>query len=272
MIAVGGRQALRVVTWNLCSSTTRQTARLETAARQLSELRADVLCLQEAWDGAAVKLAGLLSMDVVAHSSVLRDHPSHVAILSRHAALDSGDSVLAVKGESGQASGYAYAVLDVGSRAPWAVHTAHLAWGAHSEVARARQAVEIEQRSAALQDLYPGLVQVLTGDFNALPESRTLRYLTGLEPVEGSSALWVDSWAKCGSGPGHTSDPSLSMAEETARTVGILDTNLLPQRRIDYVLVRGYAHGRAGCPLEVRLVDGEGASDHHGLVADLWLP
>ena len=211
-------------------------------------------------------------MHVVAHGTVPRGTPSQVALLSRYNVLEAGESTLPGSGDSGHLSGYAYCVLEPGEGAPWVFHTAHLAWGAHSENVRTRQAMAVEEHAKGLQYSYPGAVQVLSGDFNALPSSHSVRILTGLEPSQGESCLWVDAWDKCGSGPGWTSDPSLALARDTAEVVGILDPDLLPARRIDYVMTRGYAHGRAGCPIGAWLLDGEGASDHHGIVADLWLP
>lgn len=51
---------------------------------------------------------------------------------------------------------------------------------------------------------------------------------------------------------------------------------LMPSRRIDYILVRGFRHGRRGGPIEASLhFDGQHepvVSDHYAVVVDLWNP
>jgi endonuclease/exonuclease/phosphatase family metal-dependent hydrolase len=152
-----------------------------------------------------------------------------------------------------------------------------MAWGGHREALRARQAVQLD---AWFADLEPaGAVTVFAGDFNATPASATVRYLTGLQPVGDASAMWVDAWDACGRGPGYTIDPDNPWVLSTQRLVQIAGTGMQPARRIDYVMVRGWAHGRPGSPLGVALAcrtpAGPAAvipSDHYGVIADLWDP
>ncbi len=90
---------------------------------------------------------------------------------------------------------------------------------------------------------------------NTLPDSATIRYLTGLDPApDRSSTLWVDSYAKTRSDrpcehDGCSSCPSNSRAAANTRIVGIENPQLVPHRRIDFLMARGYVHGRPLCPL-----------------------
>jgi endonuclease/exonuclease/phosphatase family metal-dependent hydrolase len=269
--ARAGLDFVRVVTWNLCCSTTERSTRLAQAAHVLGETQADVVLLQEVWQGAAETLASALGMNVASASEIEECGPGHVAILSRYCIVTSAGGPLPGVGDSGQVTSFAYCVADVGLSMPWVFYSAHLAWGSHSETARLKQARALERQARDLDVTFTDAVHVLGGDLNTQSDSRTVRYLTGLEPAEESSAFWVDAWSTVGKGPGYTSDPSLPLARESAQAVGITAPELLPYRRIDYILTRGYAHGRAGCPIDAWLVEGAGASDHHGVSADLWL-
>ena len=112
---------------------------------------------------------------------------------------------------------------------------------------------------------------VVLGDLDATPDAASVQFLRGRRSLAGASVCYTDAWEIAHPGePGHTfsAENPLVRAGEVATAVS---------RRIDYVLVRGGAHGPS---LEVlsceRLLDGpaEGvwASDHYGVVADLALP
>lgn len=123
-------------------------------------------------------------------------------------------------------------------------------------------------------------ITVLAGDFNATPASSTVRYLKGLQALEQDSTYWVDAWETAGDGgPGWTFEPDNPWVIATERLVGITGSGMQPARRIYYVLVRGWAHGRPGSPLSARRVCDTPAgpaqvlpSDHYGVLADLWDP
>jgi endonuclease/exonuclease/phosphatase family metal-dependent hydrolase len=112
---------------------------------------------------------------------------------------------------------------------------------------------------------------VIAGDFDAVPDAASIRFLTGRQSLEGLSVCYRDAWESVhGADPGHTFTPRnpLVAAGETAWDV---------DRRIDYVLVRCEDKGptldiHACARLFDAPVDGVWASDHFGVVADLAVP
>jgi endonuclease/exonuclease/phosphatase family metal-dependent hydrolase len=109
---------------------------------------------------------------------------------------------------------------------------------------------------------------VMLGDFNAVPDAASIRYLTGRQSLAGHSVRFEDAWeAVHGDEPGHTFTPrnALVRAGEMPLERG---------RRIDYILVRSGRHGPlldvADCrQVLTDAVDGVQPSDHYGLLADL---
>jgi endonuclease/exonuclease/phosphatase family metal-dependent hydrolase len=158
------------------------------------------------------------------------------------------------------------------------VVSAHLAWGALAEPVRLRQAETIARRLDDLSGFGSGSADplgIVGMDANTLPASATIRFLTGLDPLGSYATLFVDTFAVAGSGAGATSTSHNPYAARTAAQVGILRADLLPDRRIDYLLARGYVHGRPGFPLASGLLGADAAftpSDHYGVWSDLWLP
>lgn len=275
------KPTIRVATWNIDSRQEYRPQRLDSLAGTLGEIDADVICLQECWEEAPQELAAKLNMQVINYHAEHGD-PFSNAILYRleedgsntteHITLN-GIGV----GRDTRNGAVAVRLISPSGR-KWRFTSTHLAWGGMSEGIRRNQAYHLEALAASAEYHHGDLVQVLTGDFNTLPNSATVRYLTGLDPDGASnSTMWVDSWAtREPTSPGYTSVATHPLGAEVARRCGILDPSLVPPRRIDYILVRGFAHGRPGTPLSVKLLDrpfgGVLASDHYGLVANLWDP
>jgi endonuclease/exonuclease/phosphatase family metal-dependent hydrolase len=113
---------------------------------------------------------------------------------------------------------------------------------------------------------------VLAGDFNATPDSASVRFWRGLQSLGGASVCYRDAWESANPvDPGHTfspRNPLVTDADNWPLEVG---------RRIDYVMVRCSDHGPT---LDITAcervfdepVDGVWASDHFGVVADLAIP
>lgn len=151
--------------------------------------------------------------------------------------------------------------------------SAHLPWGGRAENLRLEAAMTI---SEALDERGGVAGCVLGGDFNALEESASIRYLTGVQPVGERTAQWTDSWRVAGVGCGHTSSPENPLATRVGMNHGFMEPYLLPDRRIDYVFVQGYANGGYLTPLEVKVVRrARGAafypSDHWAVMAKLLI-
>jgi endonuclease/exonuclease/phosphatase family metal-dependent hydrolase len=112
---------------------------------------------------------------------------------------------------------------------------------------------------------------LLAGDFDAVPDAASIRFLTGRQSLEGISVCYRDAWESVhGAEPGPTFTPRNPLVDtgETAWDI---------ERRIDYVFVRCDDHGptldvRACARLFDAPVDGVWASDHFGVVADLFAP
>ncbi len=143
-------------------------------------------------------------------------------------------------------------------------------WRLDAGAARERQAIEVTDLDARHRTAVP---TIIAGDLNAGPETASIRYLSGLQTLNGRSVHYHDAWTVAGNGPGHTwtVDNPLAAAE-IERVIGQPGH----RRRIDYVFVgSAHAHPRARARiLTARLVadrpvDGIWLSDHAGVLADL---
>lgn len=139
------------------------------------------------------------------------------------------------------------------------------AWWAERE--RELQAVAVVTAIEELVAEEPAHV-VLGGDFNATPDTSSMRFFTGRASLEGVSTAYRDVWESVhGDAPGHTFDPRNPLT-------AIDEPGLDRGRRIDYLLIRCGDHGPtlriadAGLALH-EPVDGVQPSDHYGVVADL---
>jgi endonuclease/exonuclease/phosphatase family metal-dependent hydrolase len=122
------------------------------------------------------------------------------------------------------------------------------------------------------------LPTIMAGDFNATPESSTIRFLTGRQSLGGKSTYFHDAWDAGGSGYGFTwnADNPLagSLMDVIIRQPGGL------RLRIDYVFVGSVQVGRhtsARCRVELaRLafdqpIEDTWPSDHFGVLVDVDL-
>jgi endonuclease/exonuclease/phosphatase family metal-dependent hydrolase len=144
------------------------------------------------------------------------------------------------------------------------------AWQKDWELERERQTVAAARLVEEMLDGRPAHV-ILAGDLDAEPEAASIRFLRGLQSLDGTSVCYLDAWQAAHPGePGHTftpENPTMPTGEKGSWA-------LEPGRRIDYVLVRCSDHGPT---LEVRScerlfdapVDGTWASDHFGVTAEL---
>jgi endonuclease/exonuclease/phosphatase family metal-dependent hydrolase len=108
---------------------------------------------------------------------------------------------------------------------------------------------------------------VLTGDFDAAPDTTSIEFWKGEERPEGIGGRYVDTWeAVHPDDEGHTFTPRnpLVAAGEWRHETG---------RRIDYIFVKEDAELQVmDCFLAFNeRIDGVWASDHFGVVADLQL-
>lgn len=160
------------------------------------------------------------------------------------------------------------------------IFTTHLAPAPTHGRHRKLQVLEIDklirETRDGLDDFEWGLQRVpmppiLTGDFNAEPDSDEIRFLKGLTTFSERTTFFQDAWAVAGAdGPGYTSD---------WRTHPLSEMLNIHRKRIDYVFVGDPFRraGNAGRVLDCRVVANEPitgvqASDHRGLVVEIAWP
>ena len=268
---------LSVLTINMLSAKTAWQERLQSLAGEINYLRPDVVCLQEVRSlengtKTAELLADLTGMKVAASVKSIGDS---VAIITKLPFEESGGIVLGHPGEEESHNAAAHTKVTSASGRHWRIVSAYLAWGPLGAPIRHAQAQEVTAMLGGIREP-EGTVRVLTGDFNAMEDEPAIRYLTGKGDGQPAT-LWTDAFKVAGDGEGITSGPDNPWAEKAARNVGITNPQWVPKRRIDYILIEGYAFGRPGYPVRCRVECTPRAgqvtpSDHFAVWADLWDP
>lgn len=285
---------VRVATWNvLHTAVATMGPRTVEAAAHIRAINPDVLLVQEAayrehhYD-VLTDLAEACDLDVAVRGytrmyeddSAFEDgHSSCVGILTKLPILEATTFLLPAQNAASPQACTAQLALPSGNVLIAA--TGHLAWGGAAESQRFAQVRTVDRIVEGIEQVMleqgQPCVSVFGGDFNTTPDSRSLRWLRGLEPgPDGHDSFWVDSWSAGGDGSaGYTSRPDNPLGHDTARLVGITRPERNPYRRIDYLMVRGWVYGSAGDPVRAGLFGGESltgetlASDHLGVWADL---
>jgi endonuclease/exonuclease/phosphatase family metal-dependent hydrolase len=146
------------------------------------------------------------------------------------------------------------------------VFCTHLAWRLDDGAVRERQVQALADWVGHSSDPDAAVPPILAGDLNAEPDSTEIRYLTGLQALDGRSVYFQDAWRVAGAGPGLTWDNRNEFAAGDRE----------PDRRIDYILVGwrpacgvGVASARVVCD---RALTGTRASDHFGVLAEIYAP
>lgn len=196
-----------------------------------------------------IAIAARWPFDVVAHED-LRLNPDDVG---------RSWGALAVRFDFGPTLGQ---LLVVGSKPSWQLDR---------EATRAAQAVRLARLVRQHRGRMPS---VLLGDFDATPEATSMRFLTGLQPLEGESTHFVDAWRYARPAePGYTwTTDNPTAVPEIARLVG-------PgrhERRLDYILLQAFDPARrvdgeiVSCDIVGSADSGQAPpSDHYGVVADI---
>ena len=278
-------EKLRVATLNIWNKAGPWAERLPLIRKQLTELASDVLGLQEVLrlipnekappvpaidNDQATEIAAGLGYNVA--YGIAADYSGGLkfgnAILTRYTILDSLTFPLP-GADSGETRSLLYALLET----PWGrlpVFVTHLNWKLHHGDVRVKQAAYVAERIFALAPVEADfLPPILMGDLNAGPSADEIRYLRGEHTLDGRSIYFADAWDYADpAGPGYT------YARDNAYAL----KNGEPNRRIDYIFVRGPDKRMRGEPSNVRLafvetVPGkEGpvwASDHYGVACEL---
>lgn len=278
-----------VATWNILHTEVEYyEERLEEIVGHMDDV--DVLLIQEALFrddmNMTVDIANRLDMHIAITGSTKTYHAepekgvSGLAILSRLPILSTETILL----EHGFVEEAISAWVRMPSGREMLVISSHLEWGGPKTYVRARQAKEIN--SFVLKELKDkpyrsgdAPVVVWGGDFNAVPDSLPIQYITGKMPVDNNGTFWIDAWETSGDGSeGYTNVASTVWAKETALNVGIIHPEVIPPRRIDYIFLYDWAYGRPGYPMNTEIRGNKSlygdtlGSDHFAVVTELWDP
>jgi endonuclease/exonuclease/phosphatase family metal-dependent hydrolase len=144
------------------------------------------------------------------------------------------------------------------------------AWRSAAEAARERQMLALTELDARHRTELPSII---AGDFNASPNAASIRFMRGLQSLDGRSVHYNDAWDVAGEGDGDTwTEHNPNARHEIDRIIGQPNH----ARRLDYIFVGGWdAHPKATARmLSARLVfdrpvDGVWLSDHFGVLAEI---
>ena len=266
---------LKVLTLNTWGRTGPWAKRKAIILDGIRALEPHIIGLNEVWDDADGDLADELA-DEIGGEWHVHDAPAYElaegrtcgnGLLSRFPFTDTAAWPLPEpRHDSGR--NLVHAIV----RTPWGrvpVFVTHLSWMPHQGAARMQQMQQIRswinerapiQRGDAPTDLLPA---ILMGDLNTEPDSDEIRFVRGYTADEYGFYM-ADCFGVRGEGPGHTwHRDNVYAAREH-----------YPNRRIDYIFVRGPDRWHRGEPLLCKVVldrpvDGVFASDHYGLYAEI---
>ena len=144
--------------------------------------------------------------------------------------------------------------------------TTHLHFRLHHGWVRERQVMALCEFVLGLRPK-GGFPPILVGDFNAEPDSAEIRYVAGLQSLEGRSVHFRDAWRVAGDG-----GPGLTWSNRNPYARPWHE----PERRIDYIFAGPPRRDGVGRIESCRVVcdddrDGIWPSDHFGVHAELRL-
>ncbi|WP_329218262.1 endonuclease/exonuclease/phosphatase family protein [Streptomyces sp. NBC_01485] len=270
---------MRVVTWNLWWRFGPWRERQKAILAVLRELRPDVVGLQEVWAADAENLAEWLADELGLHWT-WAPSPSPERWRSRTADSDRADFGVAVLSRwpvteqetlllpappdlaDGRLALYAR-VAAPAFDVPF--FTTHLTSAAHASAVRRAQVTALAELVARHRAGTP-FPPVVTGDFNAWPDSDEVRLLGGTRTMPAVPGLVLrDAWDYA-----DPTAPAVTWTPENPYAARLLE----PPARIDYIHVglpgpAGEGHVRAVRRAGHGPVDGVWPSDHAAVVADL---
>ncbi|MEU6703345.1 endonuclease/exonuclease/phosphatase family protein [Streptomyces wuyuanensis] len=272
---------MRVVTWNVWWRFGPWEKRRHAILAVLRELRPDVVGLQEVWAKGDENLAQWLAGELGLHWTwAASDAPHRWRKRNGEPDVDFGNAVLSrwpiagrevlrlpsnTRYEDGRL--VLHTRLDVPGGPPVPFFTTHLTSDPDASAVRCAQVRELVGFVARHRGDGPH-PPVITGDFNAWPDSDEIRLLGGLRTAPAvPGQVFLDAW--------EYADPSAPSA--TWDTANPYLSGFGPSVRIDYIHVGPPGPGGLGHVRSVRragfeAVDGVWPSDHAAVVADLVPP
>lgn len=259
-------RTFRAATLNIWNRFGPWEQRLPAIRDGLRRLAPDVIGMQEVlrygdFDQAALVSEGLGYHIAWGVASENHGFPVGNAILSKWPILRS-EVIALPNGGSDESRSLVFAELDSPyGKVPFFV--THLNWKLHHGHVRCLQVRAI---AAAVAERAPidGFPPIVTGDFNAEPNSDEIRFMTGLTGLGGNCVYFADSFGVAGEGPDATFSKRNPFAEPLRE----------PERRIDYVFVRGPDDVQRGEPRDCRVCfdepfEGTFPSDHFGVITTI---
>ena len=260
-------RTFRAATLNIWSRFGPWEERLGAIRERLRTLAPDVIGMQEVlrfagFDQAALVSEGLGYECAWGRASENYGYPVGNAVLSRWPILRS-EVIPLPNGGSDEDRCLVFAEIDAPfGKLPF--FCTHLNWKFHHGHIRCLQVKAVAEAVARLAPV-EGFPPVVVGDFNAEPDSDEIRYMRGLTGLGGPCVYFADAFHVAGDGsPGTTFSKKNQFAEPMRE----------PERRIDYVFVRGPDDSQRGEPTEARVCfdqpfDGIFPSDHFGVIATI---
>lgn len=261
---------ISVLTLNLWHDAGPWRERARLIRREIARLEPDLVGFQEVLRGDGVDLAAELvselgyAVEFVSATRFWRDEKLDFgnAVASRWP-ISAREELTLPDGGDGETR----AALSVTADAPLgpiSFTTTHLNWKLHHGAIRERQVRALCDHVRARRPR-GGFPPILVGDFNAEPDSAEIRYVTGLQSLEGRSVYLADAWRVAGDG-----GRGLTWSNRNPYARAWFE----PDRRIDYVFVGHPAAGGLGRVERCRVVacEPEGnvwPSDHFGVLAEL---
>jgi endonuclease/exonuclease/phosphatase family metal-dependent hydrolase len=262
---------VRVATLNIWNRMGQWERRLEVIRHHLGSLAVDVIGLQE-----VIWLEGEYQVNQAA--DIAKGFGYHVAlgrgadgppwglcnaVLSKWSI---GRTVVFTLPGTDEARSVVFAELDTpAGKLPF--FSTHLNWKLHEGHVRQQQVRALVSFVDSVAPLSAGhaLPAVIVGDFNAEPDADEIRFLRGLSSLGGRSVYFADCFGLAGDGA-----KGLTFSRRNPHAAALRE----PERRIDYIFVRGPDEKLRGEPLEARLCFDEPigdtwASDHFGVVSTI---
>jgi endonuclease/exonuclease/phosphatase family metal-dependent hydrolase len=265
-------ERMRVLQLNIWARYGPYDIRAERLTRLFAELRPDLVSLIEVdagRDGAesqAHELLGPLGYEVAWESREDDEGGAPgIAVASRLPILDRRVHQL---GQQGVALATR---IGFEQEAFWFAAVTTMSWTPGLEAEREEKVLELDRWLGELgaQD---GLPPIVGGDFDATPDTSSIRFLTGLQALDGRSTFWADAFALAGDGsPGYTFTSDSPYVKPFMEAVF---AQPMHHRRIDYVFVGSPIRWKPRVIVtDARVVgqytDGAAPSDHYGVLADL---
>ena len=262
---------LKVLTLNLWNTSGPWERRRPRVREWVDRLAPDLIGFQEVLKGPGIDMAG----EILEGAGYEIEHGANEqtrdgidfgnAVASRWPILES-DTVALPRGDRAEGR-CAVSVTADAPFGPVSFTSTHLNWKLHDGHSREQQVVALAD---AVLERRPrgGFPPVVVGDFNAEPHAAEIRFMTGLQSLDGRSAAFFDAWEVAGDG-----GLGISWSNRNEYAAIALE----PDRRIDYIFAgypvrMGEEHGlgkieacRVVCDDEV---DGVWPSDHFGVYAE----